>query len=647
LKFTSFANKDIITVCGIAGIILKSNEPNIDLAPKLRAMAQAMAHRGPDDEGIFVSPNGQVGLANRRLSIRDLSPSGHMPMMNDLQDVIITYNGEIYNADTLRLELEREGYAFHSHTDTEVILRGYEHWGNEVVQRLRGMFAFAVCDFRYGCIDKPKILIARDHMGIKPIYYWKSSNAIVFASELKSLLASGMMPKQVNPAGLVGYLLMGSVPNPFTIYKDIRSLEPSTYLEIDTANILRMDPTIFWSLPVDIQDVSNLNEAVENVRFLLTEAVRIRLVSDVPLGAFLSGGLDSSSVVALMRQATNGIIRTCSIAFDESAYSESVYAQAVAKHVDAEHFERIVTLDDVKHEFDNILHASDQPTIDGVNTYFVSQTARQAGLTVALSGLGGDELFGGYPNTFKGIPRFYNKLALLQRIPLGTVAAQIALGLRSHSPRLTHNQDALVRPASLASSYVTLRGLFSYRQVRKLVSRDIWESASQTLDAVRLVNTHAGGVTNQHTDEFAWVSRALLRTFMHDQLLRDTDVMSMKHSLEVRVPFVDRELVSSILRLPTSMKKMNGQTPKPLLALAMQGLLPDEVLNRRDKQGFVFPFDLWLRGGLANKARQAIDLVIDNKLISGDAANHVIEQFNQGNIEWSRLWSLVTLAGTV
>jgi len=623
-------------MCGIAGIILQAGITMPDLAERLQAMDACMAHRGPDDSGIYINPDGRVGLVNRRLAIRDLSPAGHMPMTNAEQDVWITYNGEIYNTDDLRPDLERLGYTFRSSSDTEVILHGYHAWGSDVIAKLRGMFALAIYDRRVG---RAQVLIARDHMGIKPVYYCQTPEAFVFASELKVMLASGLVSRNVSPAGLVGYLLMGSVPNPHTIYDGVCALEPSTYLTLPQVQPHALHKTIYWSLPHDTIEPQSHHEVVERVRELLAESVRIQLISDVPLGAFLSGGLDSSSVVALMRQATNGAIRTCSMVFAEDAYSEASYARAVADAVGAEHFERVITFDDVLRDFDHILTAMDQPSLDGVNTYFVSQTARQAGLTVALSGLGGDELFGGYPNTFGDVPRMYSSLMLAQRIPGGAWAAETAMQLLPTRQRWTRVQDALRQPASLASAYLTRRGLFAPREVQRLVHPDLWAAAQ--FDAVRHVNERAlvnGG------DAFNWVSRAELRTYTHHQLLRDTDVMSMTHSLEVRVPLLDRELVAYALRLPSRHKALDDPRPKPLLAQAMAGMLPQTVLDRRDKQGFTFPFAVWLRGALAKQTSEAISQAADAGFFQADAAANLFEQFQRGKIHWSRVWSLAALA---
>ena len=387
-------------MCGIAGILSRRDQRVPELRPRLQAMATSMAHRGPDDEGIFVTPDGRCGIVNRRLAIRDLSPAGHMPMAGSDGAVQITYNGEIYNAGVLRAELEAAGPHASARRATP---RSFSEGMKPGARR-----SFPACGaclpWRFSICAQdpsaPRLLLARDHLGIKPLYYAQTGDAFLFASELKVLLASGLVSREVDPAGLVGYLQLGSVPNPLTIYREITALPPASRLWWTPAGGGMPDPDVYWSLPEDEFDDVDPDEALAQVEALLAEAVAIRLVSDVPLGAFLSGGLDSSAVVALMRQASAGPLRTCSMVFEEAAYSEAPYARAMAEAVGAEHFERVVTAADLRAGLDQILAAMDQPTIDGVNTWFVSQTARQAGLTVALSGLGGDELFGGYPNTF-------------------------------------------------------------------------------------------------------------------------------------------------------------------------------------------------------------------------------------------------------
>jgi asparagine synthase (glutamine-hydrolysing) len=377
----------------------------------------------------------------------------------------------------------------------------------------------------------------------------------------------------------------------------------------------------------------------------LEEAVRIHLVSDVPLGAFLSGGLDSSSVVALMRVVTDGPIRTCSMVFQEAAYSEARYAHAVAQAVHAEHYERLITVQDVVNELDRILWAMDQPTIDGINTYFVSQTAREAGLTVALSGLGGDELFGGYHNTFWGVPQVLQALRLAQSLPAGAYLARTVLALIPGRKRWAKVADALTRQPSLASAYLACRGLFAPSEVQALATPDVWYEALKTFDPVQHIADRAANNARSSTfnsQSFSWVSRAELRTYTHHQLLRDTDVMSMAHSLEVRVPLLDHRLVEAVLRLPAA-TKLNGTGPKALLLRCVGDLLPSMVRERHAKQGFTFPFDVWLRGPLRGcylEWQQSLK----GWLRAGEVAK-IQYAYQAGKLHWSRPWALAVLGG--
>ncbi len=617
-------------------------------------MAGAMVHRGPDDEGIFFTDDGRIGLASRRLAIRDLSPAGHMPMANEDRSVWITYNGEIYNADELRAELEKGKYRFRSHSDTEVVLRGYEEWGADIVHRLRGMFAFAILDERAGAGGKwapgpptgRQLFLARDHMGVKPLYYAQCPEAFLFASELRALLASGLASTEISAAGLVGYLQMGSVPNPLTIYHGVSSLPPATSLRVSAARPDQAVEETYWHLSLGEGERVGAAEAVERTSALLAESVRIRLVSDVPLGAFLSGGLDSSSVVAFMRQATDGPIRTCSMAFAEPEFSEARYARAVADAVGTEHYERVVTADELSQEFDNILESLDQPSVDGVNTYFVSQTARQAGLTVALSGLGGDELFGGYPNTFRQVPQMLRALRLVQAVPGGPAVTRAALDTAPLRRRWARVRDALALPASPASAYLTRRGLFSPEEVKALVSPPVWREGVEGFNPVQHVSERAdgsGGTAMFRTRPFEWISRAELRTYTHHQLLRDTDVMSMSHSLEVRVPLLDVELVEAVLRLPTAHKTNGVPGPKPLLARAAGDRLPAVVRQRRGKRGFTFPLGLWLKEPLRAQARSMVDRLRSKVWMEQAAVQQVLKDYDAGKVHWSRLWALVAL----
>ncbi|MDB4948969.1 MAG: Asparagine synthetase [Gemmatimonadetes bacterium] len=625
-------------MCGIGAVVAKRAREVDDLSGTLLRMADSIRHRGPDDGGVFVSPDGRAGLANRRLAIRDLSPAGHMPMTAADGQVAVTYNGEVYNTAELRAALEAEGHAFRSHSDTEVLLRGYLAWGARVVDRLRGMFAFAVLDLRPGhrCL-----FVGRDRLGIKPLYCADTPDALVFGSELRAVMASGLVERRRDPAALVGYLMLGSVPNPLTPWAGVRSLEPGCTwtIPLDGTGGLP-DASRYWRLPEGgAGDGPSAEEAGERVAELLAESVAMRMVSDVPIGAFLSGGLDSSAVVALMRASTTGVIRTCSMVFEEAEFSEAPYARAMADAAGADHWERVVTAAEFAAHLDGALDASDQPTVDGINTYFVSQTARQAGLTVAMSGLGGDELFGGYGNTFGGVPRLLSAVAAARSVPGGGALASALLGLHPARERTAKVRDAFRRPPSRASAYLACRGLFSPSQVRALVRPEVWEAAAAGFDPV----AHLGGLAGSPNGPvFNWVSRAELGSYTHQQLLRDTDAMSMAHSLEVRVPLLDHRLVEYVLRLPPAAKTA-GAGPKPLLTRAVGALLPPEVLAPRPKQGFTFPFQPWLRGPLRARVREALDQRPDYGMLRRDAVERTWRDFQAGRLHWSRVWALAVL----
>ena len=627
-------------MCGIAGLVLSRPRSLPDAPRCLLTMRDAMTHRGPDDADVFLSRNGAAGLVNCRLAIRDLSPAGRMPMATADGTIQITHNGEIYNADALRGELEARGCTFRSRSDTEVILRGYERWGDAVVERLRGMFAFAILDLRNG--TGGRLLLARDRLGIKPVYYARTPEAFLFASELKALIASGLLSRDISAPGLVGYLSLGSVPSPHTIYEGIYALEPATTLAIDVGAVSRgPEARRYWKAPVPSREPIVRTAIVEMLRTVLEDAVRSHLVSDVPLGAFLSGGLDSSAVVTLMRRVTSGPIRTCSMAFDESEYNEAPYARTVADAVGAEHYERIITAADVSAELEEIFTAMDQPSIDGINSYFVSKTAREAGLTVALSGLGGDELFGGYGNTFRGVPRVLQAVQWAQRARGGTALARAGIQTFTAQARWRKIADALDRPASRASAYLACRGLFSSSEVQSLVTPDVWSAAAGAFDPVRHIADRAGD-RDGGSDAFSWVSRAELGTYTRDQLLRDIDVMSMAHSLEVRVPLLDDRLVETALRLPDAAKR-NGGRPKSLLVDAVGDLLPQEIRSRRAKQGFVFPFGAWLRGPLRHHCDGWSEGLGGLLRVSG--LESARQQWQAGHLHWSRAWALAALQG--
>lgn len=626
-------------MCGIAGIALAPHAPAIELEPRLRAMAAAMRHRGPDDSGCYVAPDGRVGLANVRLAIRDRSPAGHMPMGSADGLSWISYNGECYNAGELRPPLERAGHALRSTSDTELILYAHRVWGEAAPERLRGMFAYALYEVA-GATSPARLLLARDPLGVKPLFLAETAQALVFASELRALLASGLVARELEPQALAAYLLLGSVPAPLSIYRGVRALEPGTALRLTLDGATPPRRWRFWEPPrVEPRAVATA-QAAEEVRALLEETVRAQLVSDVPLGAFLSGGLDSSAVVALMRRATGGVIRTCALSFEEQAFSEAPFARAMAAAVGAEHHERVLTGPEVLGSLERVLPALDQPSADGVNSYFVAETARQAGLTVALSGLGGDELFGGYPNTFGGVPRTLGALRAARRVPAGAVLAGAAVAALPVSQRWAKVVAGVGRPASPASAYLVQRGLFAPGELRALLRPELWAEARQ-FDPLQTIAAGAGE-PEPGDGLFAWVSRAELAAYTHNQLLRDTDVMSMAHSLEVRVPLLDQRLVEALLRLPAAAKRA-GEGPKPLLVRAVGDLLPPLVRERRDKRGFTLPFERWLRGPLG--PRLDAWAAGESGILRPGALAAARRRFERGRLHWSRLWALCVLEG--
>ncbi len=617
-------------MCGIAGMVLRQPDTSTDVRERLCKMTHAQHHRGPDDEGVYVLPCGRAGLGNNRLAIRDLSPAGHMPMGNTDGTVWITYNGEIYNTYEVRPQLEALGYTFQSSSDTEVILHGYEAWGEDVVERLRGIFAFGILDVRPNVGDGT-LFLARDRLGVKPLYYALTPDSLLFGSEIGAILAASPRGWVIDQTALRAYLLLGSVPSPLTIYGEIRALEPGCLLRVSLDGVADC-PRRYWPMPAGTDQISR-DEAIDRTRALLQEAVRTQLVSDAPLGAFLSGGIDSSAVVSLMRRGTTGTIRTCSISFRESEFDESPYAREAAAAAGAEHVEYVVTADDLGRELDAVLGAMDQPTVDGVNTYFVSRAAHESGLTVALSGLGGDELFGGYDPTFRGVPRLMQAVSTTQSIPGATALSGVALR-RFRGSRWRKLEEAMQRPPSAASAYVARRGLFAPREVRSLLGNNV----SGVFDPVDYVGARAG--SEAASDLFSWTSRAELGVYTTNQLLRDTDVMSMAHSLEVRVPLLDERLVEGVLRLPASVKAGGS---KSLLLAALGSDLPESVRTRKQKQGFTFPFGAWLRGPLRERARSMVHDAADAFNLDAGTVSRVWSDFEAGKTHWSRPWAILAL----
>lgn len=568
-------------MCGIFGLIGQAD-------PQLgERIAKVMHHRGPDDHGVWADSDATpLTLVNTRLAIIDLSPAGHLPMCSTDGRLVVAYNGEIYNYMAIRTQLEQLGHHFRSQTDTEVLLAAYAEWGDDCLQRVRGMFAFLLW-------DKPRqrLLVARDRLGIKPLYWAQIGNTLLFGSELKALLASGYITPQLNLQAVQHYLAFYSVPTPLTMLDGVHALPPGHKLVVDAA-LMRHNNTVqteaYWRLPVARPVNTPFDELRDELRARLEESVRLRMIADVPVGAFLSGGIDSSAIVGLMTRISGRPLRTFSIGFDQAGASidERSFARIVAERYAADHTEVIVTGEQVADQLPQIVAAIDQPSGDALNTYLVSQATAQH-VTVALSGVGGDELFAGYPQ-FHMLSQTARYDRLWRVVP--PAVRRLAGNMSGFVGRAARYANA-----DLTGRYMRLRTLFDPAMQQALLSQPVNGATHAWLGD--LVEHAEPTVLDQ-------VARWELRNYMPHVLLRDSDAMSMAHSLEVRVPLIDHELVEFVSTIPAKYKLRKGQT-KVLLIEALRDVLPRAVIER-PKRGFEMPVANWLRGPLRAALEEAL-----------------------------------------
>ena len=577
-------------MCGIAGIYAYHYAANAVDRAELQRIRDYMAARGPDGFGEWYSEDERVGLGHRRLTIIDLSERGAQPMASADGKIVITFNGEIYNYRQLRTSLEKKGRVFRTQTDTEVLLHLYAEKGEAMVHDLRGMFAFAIWD-----VDKGALLLARDPYGIKPLYYADDGWTLRFASQVKALLAGQNVSRNPEPAGWVGFCLFGSVPEPFTTYQEIRALPAGSTLWVDRVGT--REAKQYFSIAdtycraETTSSPANDEDQQVGIREALLDSVRHHLVADVPVGAFLSSGIDSGALVGLMRDAGQQDIQTVTLAFEEfrgRAEDEAPIAAEIATQYGTRHTTRVVTEREFQDDLPKILSAMDQPTIDGLNTWFVSKAAHELGLKVAISGLGGDELFGGYPS-FRDVPLCVRALAIPALIPgLGDAARRLLtrLGRVSHvwSPKTA---GLLKYGGSYAGAYLLRRGLFMPWELESVIGAEM-----ARLGLRRLKPLHCIGAVLKPNPRAPFRKVAVLESslYMRNQLLRDTDWASMAHSLEVRVPLVDVEL----LRRLAGTTVTHGFKSKRLLATSPRPPLPSKVIER-SKTGFTTPIHGWLQ----------------------------------------------------
>jgi asparagine synthase (glutamine-hydrolysing) len=669
-------------MCSISGImevlafqaeLVKSKSDA--LVEAIERMNKALRHRGPDDNGIshlefqIGRSQGIVSLGNTRLAVIDTTPAGHQPMSDPESGNWITYNGETYNFRELRREIGDEFGSWKSNTDTEVVLRAYRKWGVEAFHKLRGMFALAIWDAR-----KSELILARDPFGIKPLYYCmkedlgllhfgfpgdssansrgesslpSSANSLIFASEVRALLASGLVSRKLSCEGVASFLEYGSVQAPLTIIDGVYSLMPGQVLRVRANEVASFD-VAGSTYRRDAENAESAHgntksrsEAVTQLRVALEESVRMHLVSDVPLGVFLSGGMDSSALVALMSLVSKEKPQTFSVVFDEEKFTEGPHSRRVAEKFHTNHCEVHLSEDRLLGMLPIAISSLDQPTMDGINTFVVSKAVKDAGLTVALSGLGGDELFAGYA-TFRRAAQMQS-LTGLRKTLLRSVSGVGKIILNGSVRRKKFWQLALSDGGPVAVYSIT-RQLFPQEEIARLIAGFGFGVATGLI-----VFASKAGDSHGANDVVNEISRLELQGYMANTLLRDTDSMSMAHSLEVRVPFVDTAVASYVLPLPGEWKVNgeNGKLPKPLLADALRDLLPRDLLMR-PKMGFTLPFEKWMQSTLRAdisavfEDRKQMSSANLNSAFVADVWQHFLR--SPQSVGWSRPWALYVLA---
>ncbi len=616
-------------MCGIAGLVDDASAET--LLPAAQKMVAALRHRGPDSCGVISSAG--CLLANTRLAILDLSDRGRQPMSNPGATVWITYNGETYNASELRQDLIERGYSFRSTTDTEVVLHLYEEYGDLCVQKMQGMFAFAIWDAR-----RHKLLLARDALGIKPLYYARRNGRLIFASEVKGLLASGLVQPRISPQALRVYLQLGHVPPPWTMIDGVEPLPPGhlatwqdgawnlkAYRDLDRSCISRARSTA-----ADVSD--RLGE-------VLFGAMRRNLISDVPIALFLSGGADSACLGALARKAGTANVTAVTIGFSESEFDETALSRETARQLGLPLESVQISAEQVMSGLDDYIVAMDQPTVDGLNSYWISKIVAERGFKVALSGQGGDELFGGY-TSWKWFERFERIAAWARPVP----SAVGRLFDRESWPYRWRKFRYLVGAADpFVASQMAVKTLFLEGDVALLTAplggygafNEAWKYLSDCA-------SQAEGLPLPDK-----LSTMDIRTHLQPRLLRDLDALSMAHGLEVRPAFLDDEVVKFMLNMPGTVRRH----PKELLLQAVKRFMPAELLadlKSRAKRTFTFPFARWLTRDLKPVLAETFSLgrLADRGILDPQAVSRIWQRFQSSpeSVGWSRVWSLFVLA---
>lgn len=598
-------------MCGIVGIVQRQ-EPVGNREIPLRKMMGAILHRGNDDCGVF--HDDCISLGHQRLSIIDTSLDGHQPMFSNDENVVVVFNGEIYNYIELKAELS-SFYSFKTNSDTEVIIAAYLKHGLDFVQHLNGMFAIALWDK-----DAQELYLFRDRLGEKPLYYSTIDGSFLFASEIRSILASDWVPRKLNQAALLTYQVYQTVWNPYTMVKDIISLPPGHRMLVTKDGEVNIEE--YWSLSnIQLLNETSATAAQKLVRQELERSISWRMRADVDFGAFLSGGVDSSIVVALMAKMSERPIKTFSIAFKEEEFDESEFSSLIALQYKTNHTRLVLSPEDFLQNIEPALKAMDHPSLDGVNSFVVSKVTRKHGVKMALSGLGGDELFGGYPiferlcrsaiwrkflpqmSTIPGFSLIKNRWNVIQQEKL-----QVMFSRGKWSDRFLYALD---------------RSIIPHQEPLPFPS-DFW---SDSLKSHRMRS----------------LSIAEMKSYMQHILLRDADQMSMASTLEVRVPFIDHQLVEKVIALPDALKR--GKFPKQLLIDSCKDLIPESIYNRK-KKGFAFPWKLWMRGPLNIFCERYLRLIAGKAPLEELSLMSKWEKFSAGDnrYPWNYFWHWIVLS---
>lgn len=620
-------------MCGIAGVVGDYRREQAGAA--IEAMTAAQFHRGPDDGGteIIETRSGSIALGARRLAILDLTPAGHQPMTDEVTGNVLTYNGEIYNFPELRDELVARGHTFHGRGDTEVILVGYREWGRAVLDKLRGMFAFALWDAR-----KQRLLVARDHLGIKPLYYASTAAGFVCSSEVRAILAGGLVDATLDRRGLAGYLAYGAVQEPFTIVEQIRALAAGCWMEIDATGATVAEAR-YWDFPAIEPPEMSEDDLVAHGRELLERAVKRHMLSDVPLGVFLSSGLDSTAVAGLAQLASDHDVHAFTVSFPEdAALNESPVARKAAERLGLMFHDVPVDRQTALEWATSGLDAMDQPAMDGLNTYIVARAVREAGLTVALSGQGGDEVFGGY-RAFTAVPTIAKVNAALGFVPARMRSAVAATIARPGGRVRSEKARDVTSVTNIRDIYFMFRRMLPDRDMRALG----YTAASSGLTA-NFLDPRLSERALVAGDPVATVGRHETQFYLGNTLLRDGDVYGMASSLEIRVPMLDRDVVDWAFSLPGDVLLPRGKPPKHLLRTMCNDVLGADQLQR-PKQGFNLPLATWMKGPLAQVRSEALDALIASGLVSADGVRSIERAYldDRYRSAGTRAWGLVAL----